>query len=857
MKRKAPLLGWRHVGLGLPLVMSLFPVVSQAACNAGDVGGTVYLELPVAPGGNTANVYGQKESNEPGLNAITVKVTDSTGKEQSTTTDASGSWLVTAPAFPVRVEFTPAASLQSGAVGSQSQSSVRFVNASTCSTDMGFHRAEDYSQPDPRMIVAGYRSGTGTGMTDGAVFSFLRSSQGLNQEFKNYPGTQGTGPIPGKEASLDQVGSLWGIAWQADKKRAFGSAFLKRHVGVRNGLGYVYVFDETTQPGTLAKSIDLQGVMPTNGGAAIDLGSVCRDATCASAAGNTGNADDYIVPDDRNTPSIDMDAFYKVGTVGFGDIDIQPGTNTLWLINANQKALMSMDVSGDTAALPGTVNQYPFAAMPGVPSCKGGELHPWALGFFEGKGYVGLTCDAINSQDANDLHAYILSFNPANVGNGLTSVLDFALNYPRDAPQPFQPWMTPAIAATTLAGAGGQYDAPHGILSDIDFDEHGNLYMEIMDLFAHQTGNWNHLPFTGDTNYINGIDNGDVLKACKTATGFSVEGSADCPVNTANGAGPNAAGEFFDDTAGDGRVESAAGGIAMLRGSQELNSVVMDPHPQGDTGEPYWSTQGVATYSLVDGKSTNWYTLNNAGSDGYMGKGTGFGDIEMLTDLPPVEVGNRVWLDTDRDGIQDAGEAGIDGVAVKLVCGADSATATTANGGVFNFSNAAGGNATFMGYGENCTVNVDSTQAAVKDYSLTTQNADSITDNNALTDLRDSDAADKAGTGEIAFTVGNAGENNHTLDIGYKSAPVTDLKLAKVATPASAKRGDTVVYTLTLTNESTTNATGVKVTDKLPANVTFLEAVGDGSYDAGTGLWVVGDVPKEASKTLNITVTIN
>ncbi|MDD5392160.1 MAG: SdrD B-like domain-containing protein [Thiothrix sp.] len=858
MYKKTPL--WHCLKLVFPLAFSLFPVISHAACNAGDVGGAAYLELPVAPGGAAANIYGQREANEPGLTGITVKVTDSTGKEQSVTTDANGDWSVAAPAFPLRVEFAPTTGLQSGAVGSQSKSSVRFVDATACDTNMGFQRPEDYSQPDPRMVIPGYRNGTGIGLADGGVFSFLRSSQGLNKEFKNYPGTQGTGPIPDAEASVNDVGSLWGIGWQANKKRVFASAFLKRHVGVRDGLGYVYAFDETTAPGKLVGKFNLQGVTPANGGAAIDLGSVCRDATCASQAGNTGNAADYVLPDSIGDPSIDMDAFYKVGTVGFGDIDVQPGTNTLWLVNANQKALISVDASAaDVALLPGTgVNQYPLATLTGAPSCTGGQLHPWALGFFEGKGYVGLSCDAVDSQDAKDLHAYVMSFNPANVAAGLTPVLDFPLNYARDSDKPFEPWMTVAAANSKLPGAGGQIDFPHGILSDIDFDERGNLYLEVMDLFAHQTGNYNHLPFTGDNSWVNGIDNGDVLKACKTAAGFSLEGSADCPVNTASSAGPNGAGEFFDDTAGDGRVESAAGAIAMLRGSQELNGVLMDPHPQGDTGEPYWSTQGVITYSLNDGKVSNWYTLNNAGSDGYMGKGTGFGDIELLSDTPPVEVGNRVWLDKNNNGIQDADEVGIDGVDVKLVCVSGNVTATTANGGQYVFSNATGGNAASMKSGESCTIQVDSSQAALKTYTLTKQDADTVTDNNPVTDLRDSDAKDNTGMAEITFTVGNAGENNHTLDIGYQPPPPkSDLSIIKAVDNANPKHGDTVVYTLTVTNQGPDAATAVNVTDVLPAGITYVSDDGAGAYDKATGIWAVGALAKDDKKVLSITATVN
>ncbi len=43
------------------------------------------------------------------------------------------------------------------------------------------------------------------------------------------------------------------------------------------------------------------------------------------------------------------------------------------------------------------------------------------------------------------------------------------------------------------------------------------------------------------------------------------------------------------------------------------------------------------------------------------------GDIELMCDPAPIEIGNRVWNDTDQDGVQDPGEAAIAGVSVQLV----------------------------------------------------------------------------------------------------------------------------------------------------------------------------------------------
>ncbi len=56
-------------------------------------------------------------------------------------------------------------------------------------------------------------------------------------------------------------------------------------------------------------------------------------------------------------------------------------------------------------------------------------------------------------------------------------------------------------------------------------------------------------------------------------------------------------------------------------------------------------------------------------------------------------VGDRIWLDTNANGVQDAGEAGINGVTVQLLDGSNNvvATATTSGDGNYTFSNLAGG----------------------------------------------------------------------------------------------------------------------------------------------------------------------
>ena len=71
--------------------------------------------------------------------------------------------------------------------------------------------------------------------------------------------------------------------------------------------------------------------------------------------------------------------------------------------------------------------------------------------------------------------------------------------------------------------------------------------------------------------------------------------------------------------------------------------------------------------------------------------------------------------------------------------------------------------------------------------------------------------------------------------------------------------GTSVTYTLTVTNEGPSPATGVIARDKLPSGVTFVSAEGDGTYDAASGKWDLSAevIEKDATRTLRITVTID
>ncbi len=68
-----------------------------------------------------------------------------------------------------------------------------------------------------------------------------------------------------------------------------------------------------------------------------------------------------------------------------------------------------------------------------------------------------------------------------------------------------------------------------------------------------------------------------------------------------------------------------------------------------------------------------------------------------------------------------------------------------------------------------------------------------------------------------------------------------DLALAKTVSNPTPNVGDTITYTITLTDDGPNTATNGQVTDLLPTGLSFVSATpSQGAYNSTTGLWSVG-----------------
>jgi uncharacterized repeat protein (TIGR01451 family) len=90
------------------------------------------------------------------------------------------------------------------------------------------------------------------------------------------------------------------------------------------------------------------------------------------------------------------------------------------------------------------------------------------------------------------------------------------------------------------------------------------------------------------------------------------------------------------------------------------------------------------------------------------------------------------------------------------------------------------------------------------------------------------------------------------------AVPTADLSVVALVDDSTPSESDTIVYTIRATNTGALSATGVEITDLLPAGVTYQSDVpSQGSYASGTGVWTLGTLAGTAVATLDITATVD
>lgn len=720
-----------------------------------------------------------------GVAGVVVTAYTSLNASAGTATTASdGTYSISATGTgPYRVEFTSIPSGYSpsfrsrtsgngtaspGASSSNSGTTVQFVpNGNTANLNLGLVKAKDYCQDNPNICSQLY--GVGTASQPEALFTvpFRAGSTRTGTENGAFPTAFSdfmTGP-QNSLATTDDIGTTFGLAYNRNTKVVYASAFMKKHsMFGPAGTGAIY---QVTSGGSVSVYANLNTIFGAN--------------TAGANPHNTGNYDS----DNGNT------TWNAVGKVGLGGMAISDDQANLFVMNLANTTIYRVPTSGTLNT--STIRTYVFPTT--ISDCAATtDVRPFAVTYYEGLVYVGAICSGDSTNSPANLRAYVYSFDPAATTTVFTQRMNFPLNYSRMLVDPgvdakWNDWTTSYANIAT----GSNFIYPQPWLTDIDFDR-GNMILSLRDRMGDQTS-VNSQSNPNNTNTGKGITAGDVLRACGNPTnGWTLESNGVCggitSAGTGTGEGPNNGEYYYQEDYHTNSVPHYEVGMGAAHQVPGFNVSVMgifDPIYMDGTN--VYDSQGFRWFVNSTGAQNRGY-LSNSGD---FGKANGQGNVIVMCDAAPIEIGNRIWIDTDKDGVQDPGEVGLAGVTVHLYnsSGTLVGTAVTdANGEyIFTYGASADSDTTDSTGYVNGGILPNSTY-----YISLDRNADYLsggalfgyrtTIKDQTSQLGDDDSSDNdaefvlnptgSPTGSwpsITVTTGGAGASNHTYDFGVYRNP--------------------------------------------------------------------------------------
>ncbi len=214
------------------------------------------------------------------------------------------------------------------------------------------------------IVIPCYEKGAASTLTTRpGIVSFPYQIDGIAQQYG------GSAPDPTLDASIAEVGSTWGIAYQMQNERIFASTIVKRHVDLGpHGPGAIYTLDYS-QPDPDLDHFDLQGYAPS-AGPTLDFGAIMREVVDGVIDETTPYALSTI-ESQFDRASYDIDAFDKVGKMSYGDIDVTEDGRQLWMVNLYQRSLVQMDISGPQVQVTrDALKNHVIDDIPGLPDMR-------------------------------------------------------------------------------------------------------------------------------------------------------------------------------------------------------------------------------------------------------------------------------------------------------------------------------------------------------------------------------------------------------------------------------------------------------------------------------------------------------
>ncbi len=124
----------------------------------------------------------------------------------------------------------------------------------------------------------------------------------------------------------------------------------------------------------------------------------------------------------------------------------------------------------------------------------------------------------------------------------------------------------------------------------------------------------------------------------------------------------------------------------------------------------------------------------------------------------------------------------------------------------------------------------------------------------AITNVIEVTAANQSDVDSTPNNSSNGEDDQASITI---NVPIADLSLTKTADTLTPNVNQNVTFTLTVSNAGGNDATGVQVTDILPAGLVFdSSAPSQGTFNSATGVWNVGDLINGATASLQLVAKV-
>ena len=776
------------------------PIELPASChfddcqNSNSIGGQIYFK--------------QSEHSGQGLSGIHISLEkcDNSGSKFSTVTDSDGNYsfnnISDQEIYQIVFDINTESNLFPASVPNNRL--VRTISGPSCDVDLSLTKENSLNQDDSDIdiFVSCYVHGVpdaGSRDDTEALLTVPYNGQGY----------------PSAIANASEVGSLWGIAWDEKSQTLYSSTVLRRHSGF-GPLGVAGLY--TYKPGEKVKQwIDLSF------DGALNFGDLV-------------NNDPRGLSKVAREPAEDELAWYRVGKIGIGDIDLSDDGKFLFVTNLANQSLIKLEIDSDDN--PNTKPQLSDITEINIPNPCGttGVGRPWGLHVRGDKVFVGVTCDASLSDNSSDLRAFVYSFDIAT-NSFEEAVLDFPLTYPKgsqavhvntfDECGAWRPWNDDY---TTWCEYNGYYASPQPILSDIDFTSDGSMILGFIDRSAYMLGADDLLP--DGSGYEAAIASaGDILMANKIGDQFFLEnrGISKDKIGQSqdNFEGPGG-GEFFEDSYflpnGDLiHSELAFGAVAVHEGLNEMIYTAVDPEPYSDIN----FAGGIRWHSTEDGSYKRATILYRGTVRPFVGKSAGLGDLELATiHRPTIEIGDYVFLDQNRNGLQDPCDTPIVGIKVCLndADGNSIATTTTDEEGHYNFTSK---DIPSLSVGEKYILSFACDEKINEDGYFESQHGNLTLTTNESNGHLNSDAILENGQYSICFEILEE-QNDYSYDVGFVLEELEEIVDVAGILVHSGKDdelcyayGDTVKFSFISQNQGNVSLDSTIISVYLPKGLAF------------------------------------